>query len=381
MIRSDRKAPPPQKTGPVTGINFIGMLSHRGGIGNAARMNVKQIRNLPIKSTWCDFPSEDQRDPRKIQWPKHNLNIFHFNPEAVNLHALMECKWFGYRNILYAAWETTKVPDAWIEWDKWIDTLWVPSEFTKQAFVTSGWKGRIDVIPHFVSHVHRKQSSAHEPDLKTLRVMVPFDSKSRIERKLPHLSIAATILACLEAEVEHDIILKTHDAKPRDINAIISKAVRLVEQSAPSWDRKFNIELCPKWLEEVELSVLMASCHAVISLNRGEGFGLSGIEAMASGIPIVWTNWGGSTQYMTEANCYPVAPIAITDVYGDDYFKTGQWAEPSLASAVDQIKILIDDIKSGRVDHVVEAGYAKAEEFNPIHVRQLMKQSIERILC
>jgi glycosyltransferase involved in cell wall biosynthesis len=211
--------------------------------------------------------------------------------------------------------------------------------------------------------------------------MVPFDSKSRIERKLPHLSIAATIIACLEAEVEHNIILKTHDAKPEDINTIVSKAIRVVEQHAPSWNKKFNIELHDKWMGETELSILSSSCHAVISLNRGEGFGLSGVEAMASGIPIVWTNWGGSTQYMNLMNCYPVDPIAIIDVAGDDYFKTGQWAEPSLVSAVDQIKDLISNIKSGWVDRVIEAGYVKAEEFNATHVRGLMQQSIERILC
>ena len=352
-----------------------------GGIGNAARMNVKQIKKLPIKSTWCDFPNENQRDPRAVQEPKHNLNILHFNPESVNLHALMECKWFGCRNILYAAWETTQVPAAWLAWDKWIEVLWVPSEFTKEAFVRSGWKGRIDVIPHFVTHVHRRQSSMHEPDLTTLKVMVPFDAKSRIERKLPHLSIASTVLACLESDIAHEIVLKTHDCKETDYNMIVSKAVRIIEQHAPSWGRKLNITVNGFWLGEAELSVLMASCHAIISLNRGEGFGLSGIEAMASGIPIVWTRWGGSTQYMTADNCYPVLPIAVIDVANDDYFKTGQWAEPSLVSAVDQIKRLITDTRTGYVDSLIQCGHEMAERFNPTYVRQLMQQSIERILC
>jgi len=357
------------------------MLSHRGGIGNAARMNYKLIRSLPFKNTWCDFPTESVRDPRKVATPGYNLNIFHFNPESVSLHALMECKWFGHRNILYAAWETTKVPDAWLAWDKWIDLLWVPSEFTKQAFVRSGWKGKIDVIPHFVSHVHERQTSMFEPEIEMLRVMVPFDAKSRIERKLPHLSIAATIIACIESEIGHEIIIKSHDCKKGDIRLIVNKAAKILEQSIPGWDKNMNLMLHDEWIGEAELSVLTSSCHAIVSLNRGEGFGLSGLEAMASGVPIVWTNWGGSTQYMNPANCYPVEPVAIVDVSNDDYFKTGSWAEPSLVSAVDQIRALIQDIQGGHVDQVTFEATNTAKTFNPDRIRNLMQQSIERILC
>jgi glycosyltransferase involved in cell wall biosynthesis len=376
MIRSDRQAPPPQKTGPVTGINFIGMMNHKGGIGNAARMNYDQVANLGLPCAWSD----SYQDPRTIADPPYNLNIFHFNPESVNLHALLECKWFGFRNILYAAWETTQIPDEWLKWDQWIDILWVPSEFTKMAFVSGGWKGRIDVVPHFVTHIHRRVTSAHEPDLKNLRMLVPFDAKSRIERKLPHLSIAATVLACLEADISHEIVIKTHDCPNSILGEVIGRAEQIIKRHAPSWDKKMTLGLYSEWMTETELSILMSSCHAVISLNRGEGFGLSGIEAMSMGVPIVWTNWGGSTQYMTPSNCYPVEPAAIVEVMDTDYFKTGSWAEPSLVSAVDQIKNLIADIDSGRIDNVIVSACETADRFTPDPVREIMRASIERIL-
>jgi len=141
-----------------------------------------------------------------------------------------------------------------------------------------------------------------------------------------------------------------------------------------------TLGLYSEWMTETELSILMSSCHAVISLNRGEGFGLSGIEAMSMGVPIVWTNWGGSTQYMTPSNCYPVEPAAIVEVMDTDYFKTGSWAEPSLVSAVDQIKNLIADIDSGRIDNVIVSACETADRFTPDPVREIMRASIERIL-
>lgn len=50
----------------------------------------------------------------------------------------------------------------------------------------------------------------------------------------------------------------------------------------------------------------MASCDCYVSLHRSEGYGLTMAEAMALGKPVIATNYGGNTDFMTSENSYLV---------------------------------------------------------------------------
>jgi glycosyltransferase involved in cell wall biosynthesis len=64
--------------------------------------------------------------------------------------------------------------------------------------------------------------------------------------------------------------------------------------------------------------------------SRGEGFGLCGLEAMATGLPLIATNWSGPADYLDAEYSYPLS-YRLVDAQGIesnhvDYF--GCWAEP-----------------------------------------------------
>jgi glycosyltransferase involved in cell wall biosynthesis len=69
---------------------------------------------------------------------------------------------------------------------------------------------------------------------------------------------------------------------------------------------------------------------AFVMPSRGGGFGLCGIEAMATGLPLVATNWSGPVEYLDPADSFPLA-YRLVDAKGVKanhvrYF--GDWAEP-----------------------------------------------------
>jgi glycosyltransferase involved in cell wall biosynthesis len=70
--------------------------------------------------------------------------------------------------------------------------------------------------------------------------------------------------------------------------------------------------------------------------SRGEGWGSPPLEAMATGCPVILTDWSGPTEYMSSDVCYPLRVREMVKIprntgdypigfFGED---VGSWAEP-----------------------------------------------------
>jgi glycosyltransferase involved in cell wall biosynthesis len=57
-----------------------------------------------------------------------------------------------------------------------------------------------------------------------------------------------------------------------------------------------------------------AACDAFVLASRGEGWGRPHSEAMAMGLPVLATNWSGSTEFMHDANSYPLRVAALAPI-------------------------------------------------------------------
>ena len=72
---------------------------------------------------------------------------------------------------------------------------------------------------------------------------------------------------------------------------------------------------------------------ALVSLTRGEGFGLPLLEAAACNLPVIATNWSGHLDFLNLGKFLPINYIMseIPDSRVDDriFFKGMRWANPS----------------------------------------------------
>jgi glycosyltransferase involved in cell wall biosynthesis len=69
---------------------------------------------------------------------------------------------------------------------------------------------------------------------------------------------------------------------------------------------------------------------AFVLPSRGEGFGLCGLEAMATGLPLIATNWSGPVEYI-DSKCVYSLNYKLVDANGiesNHVVYHGRWAEP-----------------------------------------------------
>lgn len=68
-----------------------------------------------------------------------------------------------------------------------------------------------------------------------------------------------------------------------------------------------------RFLPAERLGALYRTAHVVLNLHTGEGFSLLGLEAMASGTPLVVSDFSGTTQYANARNAWlvPVEPKRV----------------------------------------------------------------------
>jgi glycosyltransferase involved in cell wall biosynthesis len=84
-------------------------------------------------------------------------------------------------------------------------------------------------------------------------------------------------------------------------------------------------------LSPADLARLYTSTNAYVLPSRGDAWGRSCLEALASGLPVIATNWGGASEFLTEGNSFPIAVEEVVPASCEDELVAGhRWAEPSV---------------------------------------------------
>ena len=70
--------------------------------------------------------------------------------------------------------------------------------------------------------------------------------------------------------------------------------------------RLSNLELDTRFLTTLNLVEVMHQAHGYLSLHSGEGFGLPTLEALATGLPVVVTDYSGTADFCSKRTAFPV---------------------------------------------------------------------------
>lgn len=111
-----------------------------------------------------------------------------------------------------------------------------------------------------------------------------------------------------------------------------------------------RIECLSGVMEHDRLLEFLRELDAFVLPSRGEGFGLCGLEAMATGLPTIATNWSGPAEYLDPADSFPLS-YTLVDARGAESRHTryfGQWAEPDYEELRHLMRLLFERPEDAR---------------------------------
>ncbi|HEV7339309.1 MAG TPA: rhamnan synthesis F family protein [Bosea sp. (in: a-proteobacteria)] len=200
-------------------------------------------------------------------------------------------------------WESTTIPEYFVEGFDQVDRIWTPSRFCAEAFRAVTAKP-VDIIPHVVEPVLQTAGERRLAQLRTKLglaaedrvILYIFDASSYLARKNPHALVRAFGKSDL-ARHGWKLVLKTKNldkAKP-DAAELLS-----LIRAQP------GIVLLDGSMSSPELGALLDLADIYASSHSSEGFGLTIAEALARRKRVVATDYGGSRDFLTEQTGFPV---------------------------------------------------------------------------
>ena len=127
------------------------------------------------------------------------------------------------------------------------------------------------------------------------------------------------------------IIVKTNHGRNTTLDR--SMVRQIFKQVVSSLDKHPPIYLLHGAMNETELAGLYRNetIAALVAPTRGEGFGLPLLEAAASALPVMATNWSGHCDFLNQGKWikfdYLLTPVHDSKIDGQIFVKNSKWAD------------------------------------------------------
>lgn len=358
------------------GVNVSGYLDTESGMGEAARASIRSLEAAGIPVTLNNVASKLRTNDKAFaarfaNENPHPFNLVHLNADNMG--------WFAdgrgteyFRNrytIGYWFWELSAFRQEWVPFFDRVDEVWTASDFVRESF--AAWSPvpvvRIPLPVHIPPVPPLGRAHFGLPATGTIFLYM-FDVSSQTERKNPSGAIEAFRRAGF-APGDATLVLKFTNAEyNRD-------AVRSFHQQAEGLDVRF----LDGYMHRDEICALLATADCYVSPHRSEGFGLTMLESMALGKPVIATAYSGNMDFMTDANSF-LLPYRLTTLERDygPYMRGATWADPDLDQAARLMQLVVEHPEEAEArGRIAQADIAR--ERHPSTTGAIVRQRLETI--
>lgn len=219
------------------------------------------------------------------------------------------------KRIAVTMFESTSLPDGWVEALNRCDVVVAPSAFVRQLFIDNGVNVPVVIAPLGVGEAftYRERKAA---DVFTVCAIA-----DRGLRKGRHSAVHAFFRAFGYDESVRLLLKVRRGGEFNILNP--------------------NMTVVAEDMDEDELAEFYASADAMLFLSAGEGFGLPCREFAATGGIVLATDWSGTSDALPEWGIpVPVTGFSTSWLDTPKLYGIGEWAEPDLDHAAEWLKKL-----------------------------------------
>jgi glycosyltransferase involved in cell wall biosynthesis len=281
------------------------------GYGKAARELVKALAAEGIEIVTAPIMPRGGVDPawQHFARPWDHWGRFGFYYHHDSRLQRMPCE----RLIRYWMWESTAIPqDQVTRINSSVSLQYVPCRQNLEAFAAAGVRVPMKVLHHGVDPEQFPLLVRERRDVFTFGSFGDLTSRKGIDVLIrafeDEFGRREPVRLVLKDSAETPLLYETRDSR---------------------------IEFLREIFDHQPLLEFLRRLDAFVLPSRGEGFGLCGIEAMATGLPLIATAWSGPTEYFDPADSYPLS-YRLADPQRNQLHLTepgrvrfhGLWAEP-----------------------------------------------------
>lgn len=236
--------------------------------------------------------------------------------------------------------ETDRCSPEWVEACNRMTAVVVPSQHTKTNLTNSGAITKpLFVIPEAYCDAIRSTDLPEMPTFSTPFNFLVFGQLTGNNPENDRKNIFYTIKWLCEVfkdDPEVGIVLKTNVGKNSLIDRGMTRGlITAVANDSRKGGKGPKVHLVHGDMNDSEVAALYKhpQIKALVSLTRGEGYGLPILEAAASGLPVIATGWSGHLDFLRHGKYvsvyYQLADVHASRIDGRIFVKGARWAMPS----------------------------------------------------